>query len=296
MTNAPLLVLPKQAIEDELQQRITRFKAHVNRRNAMSFVLAKDAQPQPLTMLAQGDSWFDYPLPPLTHSDVIAHLNAMPISPNILSLAHYGEAAEDMMGVTKYERLKKVLMDHEDGQKFDAILFSGGGNDLAGDQFALWLKKAGQVASNPANGLNQEMLSAVMQIVVGSYQRLIELRDEAEATYDDGCAIPIFAHSYDFAIPTGKGVCGAGPWLLPGLQERGWDTENGTVIVKQMLGEFDKALDLLQQQTPNFIHVKTQGTLARNQWSNELHPTPTGFAAISAKFVEALRTRFPGRI
>jgi len=294
MPTQPLWQQQKQAIESELQERITKFKANVKRRKAMQPLFA--AGVQPLTLMAQGDSWFDYPLPFPTHSDVIAHLNAMPISPEILSLAHHGEAAEDMMGVSKYERLKAALMDNSTGQQFDAILFSGGGNDLAGDQFALWLKDAARVANNPAQGLDQEMLSAIMQVVTGSYRRLIALRDAVQASYAPGSKLPLFVHSYDFAIPTGIGVCTAGPWLQPGLTERGWDTPNGTTIVRQMLTAFATALDQLATQTPDFIHVHTQGTLTAPQWANELHPTPEGFAAISAQFVQALRTRFPGRI
>ncbi|GAC1605672.1 MAG: hypothetical protein NVS3B3_04010 [Aquirhabdus sp.] len=296
MGTALAFQMHKQAIDDELKERITKFKAHVRRRSTMLDALAEKTEFSPLTLVAQGDSWFDYPLPILTHSDVIAHLNAMPLSPNILSLAHHGEAAEGMLGVEKYERLRSVLLDGENDQQFDAILFSGGGNDLAGDQFRLWLRDAAKVANNPDMGLNPEMVTAIMEIVVGSYQSLIELRDLTQTAYGNGREIPIFAHSYDYAIPTGKGVCSAGPWLLPGLQERGWNEANGQVIVKHLLAGFAAALDTLETSTPNFIHVRTQGTLSEDQWANELHPTPEGFAAISVKFVEALRIPFPGRI
>lgn len=296
MSTALAFQTNKQAIEDELKERETRFKAHVQRRDGMLDVLLEKNVFSPLTLVAAGDSWYDYPLPPLTHSDVVAHLNAMPLSPNILSLAHHGEAAEDMLGVAKYRRLKSVLLDPEHDQLFDAILFSGGGNDLAGDQFRLWLRDNAKVANNPDQGLNQEMVSAVIEIVVGAYRSLIELRDLTQAAYGNGRTIPIFAHSYDYAIPTGVGVCGAGPWLLPGLQDRGWNEASGRVIVRHLLTGFAAALDKLEQSTPNFVHVRTQGTLGDDQWANELHPTPEGFAAISAKFVEALRLHFPNRI
>jgi hypothetical protein len=64
-----------------------------------------------------------------------------------------------------------------------------------------------------------------------------------------------------------------------------------------LLQEFDALLaDLAADKNNNFVHVRTQGTLADVQWANELHPTPGGFAAITAKFVEAIRTRFSGRV
>ena len=49
--------------------------------------------------------------------------------------------------------------------------------------------------------------------------------------------------------------------------------------------------------TPNFIYVKTQGTLdPLKDWDNELHPTAGGFTKIAMKFIDALSAQFPGRI
>jgi hypothetical protein len=42
--------------------------------------------------------------------------------------------------------------------------------------------------------------------------------------------------------------------------------------------------------------VDTQGALADNDWANELHPYPGGFAKLANKFLEDLRKTFPGRI
>ncbi|WP_088952682.1 hypothetical protein [Variovorax sp. HW608] len=74
-----------------------------------------------LNLLAQGDSWFDYPLPILDPSDVIAHLQHIPARvPLVLSLAHHGEAMEDMLGVAKLHELVIQLQDPASGP-FDAI-------------------------------------------------------------------------------------------------------------------------------------------------------------------------------
>ena len=94
------------------------------------------------------------------------------------------------------------------------------------------------------------------------------------------------------------GVACAGPWLHPGLADRGWtDLQAGRAIVKALLIQFDSMLEgFAAVSANNFVHVKTQGTLADAQWANELHPKPDGFAAVTAKFVLALRQRFPNRI
>ncbi len=283
----------RAAIRSEKERRIREHQANVAKRKRMATTLAKGA-PANLNVIGQGDSWFDYPLPVpiLDQSDVLAHLMQLPsMPPEVLSLAHYGEAAEDMLGVTKLHELLDQLKDPANGN-FDAILFSGGGNDLAGDQFRLWLAEASASGMNPAQGLNPGRVKSIMGVVEAGYQDLITARDGVDPT------IPIFAHSYDYAIPSGIGVACAGPWLKPGLDDRGWtDLAKARVIVRELLVEFDAMLAAFAAEaSSNFVHVKTQGTLSDADWANELHPTPDGFAAITGKFVHALRARFPGRI
>ena len=284
----------RASIQSEKDDRIRAHQAHVATAKRMSMTLAAGQPGATLNLIAQGDSWFDYPLPipVVDQSDVVAHLKRLPsMSPEVLSLAHHGEAAEDMLGVKKLHELLAQLSDSANG-KFDAILFSGGGNDLAGDQFRLWLNNAAASGSNPTKGLNAGRVACILGVVKAGYEDLMAARDTIDHS------IPIFAHSYDFAIPSGVGVACAGPWLRPGLDDRGWTSPApARAIVKDLLLQFNALLDgYATNAASNFVHVQTQGTLSDGQWANELHPTPTGFAVITAKFVDALRLRFPGRI
>ncbi len=281
------------SIQSEKDQRIREHQACVAKIGRMKISMSAGQQ-RALNLIGQGDSWFDYPfpVPVIDQSDVLAHLKRLPaMTPEVLSLAHHGEAAEDMLGVKKLHELLDQLDNPANG-KFDAILFSGGGNDLAGDQFRLWLNDAAAVGMNPLKGLNARRVSSVLGVVKAGYEDLIAARDKIDRT------IPIFAHGYDFAIPSGIGNACAGPWLRPGFDDRGWtDPVVARSIVKQLLLQFDTMLDTFAARASNnFLHVKTQGTLQDGQWANELHPNPDGFAAITTKFVLALRDRFPGRI
>ncbi len=252
-----------------------------------------DGAPPGLNLLAQGDSWFDYPLPLLAPSDIVAHLQHLPgKTPFVLSLAHHGEAAEDMLGVKKLHELIDQLKNPQANGHYDAILFSGGGNDIAGDQFRLWLNEAAVVGNDPAQGLNGQRVAAIMGLIKAGYEDLIAARDSIDKT------IPIFGHSYDFPIPNNVGLACAGPWLYPGFQDRGWTNVNiNRGIIKQLLHKLAAMLDTFAADSKNyFVHVHTQGTLTDPEWANELHPTPGGFAAITAKFVDSLRNQFPGRI
>ncbi len=306
----------KLQIRQDKAERIVAFRAKRNSALRMSSLQATSAQNSPealaatpglpsrtdasaastgpIYLLAQGDSWFDYPLPvpKFDQSDVIAHLKSLPNSPpNILSLAHHGETTEDMLGVSKLDELIENLKAPENGG-FDGILFSGGGNDLAGNQFRLWVQEASQVNSNPTQALYQPRVDAIMGVVKAGYDDLIQARD----TFAPG--IPIFAHGYDFAIPTGIGVCGVGPWLKPSLDDRNWSNlSQGQSIVKEILIQFMNLLTAYQaNSTNNFILVPTQGALLSTDWANELHPTPDGFAKIAARFTASLQDAFPGRV
>ncbi len=281
----------RASLQSGLKDRVLAHQARIASVKRMPRTVGQHA---PLNLIAQGDSWFDYPLPVpvLDQSDIIAHLKRLPAkAPEVLSVAQYGESAEDMLGVKKIHNLFDQFNDPANG-KFDAILFSGGGNDLVGNQFRLWLNDALAVNSDPADGLNLSRIAAIFGVVRAGYEDLMLARDKVDPT------IPIFAHSYDLAIPSGIGIVCVGPWLRPGLDDRGWNNQmSARAIVKDLLLQFNSMLDgFAADPANNFVHVQTQGTLSDRQWANELHPTPAGFSAITTKFVEALRLRFPARI
>jgi hypothetical protein len=289
------LLAHRAAIEAELQQRIL---AHQRLLASQGFLANRDPA-RPLNLLADGDSWFDYPLSgglPIP-SDIIVQLGTL-VSPRpfILNLAHHGDATTELLGVTKRNRLIAALQDPKNGS-FDGILFSGGGNDLVGDQFRLWLNDADAVGRDPAKALNQQALDDIMGVVETAYLDLVATRNLV------GGHIPIFVHTYDFARPTDVGVCGLGPWLFPSLMSRGWmhntgptDLTVGTQIVHLILEKFHSLVEKLASvHDNNVVSVNTQGTLNPGDWANELHPKPGGFRKIAQKFVGPLAEKFPGR-
>jgi hypothetical protein len=111
-------------------------------------------------MLAHGDSWFDYPLDgnniSFGDTDVIAQLRTMGnLNPIILNISHYGESSTDEMSWPKQQRLIDALQNPDnwlETGKPDAILFSGGGDDIAGDQFCVFLNNfvPGGMGLNPS--------------------------------------------------------------------------------------------------------------------------------------------------
>lgn len=279
-------VVQQEEVAAERAERIKEYQRQLQAENNQVDAFGKEKR---LNLFADGDSWFDYPLPLPTRSDVCEQLRHVGnLSPIILSLAHHGDASTSTLGVTKRQRIIDTLSNEG---PFDGILFSGGGDDIVGDQFCLWVKsKQHSIAAE--DGLNIARFRDMLGVVESAYIDLIEVRDLKAP------GVPIFVHAYDFAQPTGKGVCTVGPWLKPSLVYKGWaDLEEGAIIVASALKEFDRLLTSIESRYADFIYVRTQGALTpSSDWANELHPTPDGFKKIASKFYVALKTRFPDRI
>lgn len=286
------------AIESEISARVQQHQATIARLKSAQASMAAAGKPPPaapLVMLAQGDSWFDYPLNgnglSLGNTDIIAHLQGMgKINPVIANLAHFGEASTDEMSLPKQERMIQLLRDPSNwlGQgKPDAILFSAGGNDIAGDQFCIFVG----YAAHGESGLAADRFQEALGIVRASYNDLFAFRD----LYAPG--VPVFAHCYDFPLPTGTPAGCIGPWLKPSLDYAGWNFTQGTDICRQALLAFRTMLQDLASDAANlFFLVDTQGTLVSSDWANELHPYPPGFAKLADRFLASLRVLFPDRI
>lgn len=239
-----------------------------------------------LRVLAEGDSWFHYPVG--RAGSVIEQLQSMTGLP-VANMAHYGDEVRQMLSLHEREEIAKRLEQSvNDKEPFDALLFSGGGNDIVGDQLCIWLKAYAQ--GMPADQVvDTGRFDAVLSIVEAGYQDLVEIRNHISPE------TTIFLHTYDFAVPSGKGVCRIGPWLEPSLKFRGVPKALQWDVVHEILVHFDQRIRILASNARDVMLVSTQGTLQPTDewWANEPHPTDKGFKAIAQKFQAALKARFP---
>lgn len=227
-------------------------------------------------ILAHGDSWFDYPWILGTGGGVIDHLQAM-IGTPILNIAHHGDSTETMLGLEKRKQLEKHL------PGTDVLLFSGGGNDIAGDQFVLWLNDAEWCMGDVNQAIDSVRLKAVMDLIIETYRDLIEIRDRLAPD----CLL--VTHAYDFPIPSDHGVCGLGPWLKPGLDYCGWTSPaDQKFIAALVMAQFGQRLQQLADEQvalgKKHIHLATLGTVSADDWANEIHLNHNGLDKIAAKF------------
>jgi len=297
------LVEKRRALADSFTKVVAeRRAAHQTAVGAATRQLARGGA-TPLSMLAIGDSWFDYPVTDaqvwsfgLAENSILGpnHLPALgALKPQVLSLALHGQAMTDMLGLPK---LQMTIADLEnpgnwfDG-KPDAILVSGGGNDVVGDRLALFVDPV-------ARKLDEAAFSGMLDFVVAAYQKLFHLRD----LHAPG--VPIFGHCYDYAIPNGRHIYlpDEGPWLQPSLQAFGLSDAESSALVSEIIDLFhDRLASLAAVGANRFTLVDTRKSVAPNTmptlgWGNEMHPYADGFKSVARRFLAALRLAFPGRI
>jgi len=252
---------------------------------------APKAAARPLQVFAEGDSWFDYPVP-MFGGGIIPRLeNALGVP--VLNLARAGDEARYMLGVKE----RKILIEHltngcPAGGPWDAMLFSGGGNDIVDNPMVLWIRDF-DAALPPAALIHQPRLDAALALVRAGYEDLIALRDSLSPQ------TRLFFHAYDFVIPDGRGICFNGPWLKPTYDMRGFPTQaSADAVTRILLQQFAAILESLESSHPRVTFINGQGTLAQqtSSWHNELHPSKDGFKAFATLFHQALKTAFPTQV
>lgn len=252
-------------------------------------------------LVAEGDSWFDYP-----RSDVLDNLEEI-YGYEISSAANAGDTLESMAysedqldGFDK--RLKKL---QERGKRPKAILLSAGGNDLAGREFEIVLN---HIASG-LETLNDNIVTGLIEVRLrAAYTKLILTIGEICAERFGNDKIPVLVHGYGHPVPDGRGVLGGwgplpGPWLEPGFQHKGYrETRQRNIQNMEILIDRFNAmlLDLLTDPDLAHVrHVELRGALSNNpasykaDWANELHPTQDRFSDISKLFQDVLATLPP---
>ena len=245
----------------------------------------------PLQILAEGDSWFDYPVP-LFGGGIIPRLEDL-LGVPILNLAKAGDEVRSMLGVEARKILTKHLKSGSPaGGDWDVLLFSGGGNDIVGESMALWVREFDSSVP-PAKLINQPRFENVLKIVKAGYEDLIKLRNSHSPNSQ------LIFHSYDFAIPDGRGICFLGPWMKPTFDIRNFKTRApASKVVKAMLQQFAQMLESIERRHSKVTFINTQGTLraSTNSWHNELHPSEKGFQQFAKIFHKEIRSVFPDRV
>jgi hypothetical protein len=229
------------------------------------------------TILLIGDSWFWYPL---IGGSLTNNLGPIVADKGHVLLAKGMNGAEAFDYVDgKYARLVREAL-RLYGSGLSAVFVSGGGNDFAGFNDMRPLLKDNCSAATKAMDCfrtGEDGLPGFLDRVDEYYRKLIGI---VYTRTSPSCHIVM--HSYDYAIPNGKGVFGGKAWIEPALFDAVVPPNLHQACVKVLIDAFHKVLVEIATMDPQHLFVvDSRGTLSPGDWANELHPTASGFKKIA---------------
>ena len=236
--------------------------------------LKKD--PNRLRIVAEGDSWFQYPILLRDTLDQLYKRYA------ILSYAEAGDTLSNYL--KKKEYLNPIGLE---GAKF--FLVSGGGNDVLGEEFQTFLRDSPDSADTTSKRyLNQNFFDQLTKLE----SLYTEMFTELFAKYPK---LHILVHCYDFVIPVDtslpenrKKSSWSGKYMIQKGITPQLEREN---LIHFILDEFAQRLQKLVQK-PAFAgkvsFIDTRGLVERDKWFDEIHPVNEGFELVASKFISEI--------
>jgi hypothetical protein len=276
-------------------------------KKSLHVMLAATPAKRTFNLLAQGDSWFDYPpgmdLIDCLHSCHGHRITNIAVAGSTLNDEAYGPVPREMFGLPfgpkqsdDPDRITELV--HRIQQdKPQALLLSAGGNDIAGDEFFSFVNNS----KSNLPSVNQAVLDGVIN---GTFRAAYEylISTALAAAKDAGINMPVFTHGYDYPWPDGRGVLAflgwkVGPWFHDTFIHKNYPNATAADllarhdIVAHFIDTMNAMLaDLAQKHPGEVFHVNLAGTLpSAADWSNELHPGNNGFRALADKFDTALQ-------
>ncbi len=253
-----------------------------------------------LTIVSEGDSWFAYPKKYFIigkKSNLISYISkATQEKANFLSLESNGDEAVDMISGKQKHKLIDILRWHtrkKNRLPVDLLLFSGGGNDIVGENdFERFLNPKDETYNSAKEYIKMKRLKRKAKQIALAYQELLDIRDE----YSPNTLI--ITHTYDYPIPSLTGGVFLGGliktkgWMKRFMDERKIKEEFQADIIKIFMDAI--ANELLSIRRDKFIVVDSRETLeGSSEWLNEIHPTSKGFKKISKLILKEMYRAFP---
>ncbi|MGL6072999.1 MAG: DNA/RNA non-specific endonuclease [Fimbriiglobus sp.] len=218
-------------------------------------------------IVAEGDSWFEYPV---LLKDVLDHLMDKYA---VYSLAGGGHLLEDMareaeyMGIIQSERPAYFLL-------------SGGGNDmLQGGRLAEFLKpfEAGMKA---ADVLDSARFDPFVEGILSTAQRILA------QVHNQFPNVVMMIHGYDYALPRPNG-----DWLGTPLAQRKVPKNLWAEVIRIVIDKFNARLKSFESLFPGKVfHIDCRTAVGGDikDWHDELHPTDDGYGRAAACFIERI--------
>jgi hypothetical protein len=245
----------------------------------------------PSKILAEGDSWFS--MNAIPGANLLGSLRFVQDT-IIVNCAMPGDTIRNMVKMRNDPVFQREI---EGGIVWDAILLSGGGNDVIDD--AKWIIPAAARKQRDDLAVEKycdlEQLQRTLDVVSDGYKKLFALRDSPRSKCKGA---PILIHTYDKATPRNSPTTflglriPSGPWLFPAMVAARIPESRWNDVSDFILGELAVRLLTLHDPSRKIHVVDTRSTLTRAElgterasgdWQNEIHPNSTGYNKLGDK-------------
>lgn len=231
---------------------------------------------------AEGDSWFDKFTPLFAPDTNLLDALRLPMFVGVVDVSHIGDISDDMVSGIQGLRTKNMF----EKLDFDAILFSGGGNDLK-NLFANEYLQQG----SPVNVEYDAFFDKVIQNI----KDFVAMRDQFGSKQTRQAPILVNGYEYLQPRPVKGTILGdllkvAGPWIYPCMQHAGLNDGAMLDAVKKAIDKLNERLAREIAILPNVFVIDQRGVLTlaepgstsvSGDWLDEIHPTAQGFEKLA---------------
>lgn len=222
-------------------------------------------------LVSEGDSWFQHPI----ITDIIDHVSKFyPI--------HCLAAAGDTL--RNWVKDGKVMLAVETVNP-DALLLSGGGNDILGESMRSFLADTFEDAPE---GTRPERFflpkfAQELDALADIYRTVFAFFKQSRPK------MPIIVHGYDYPRPLpadSKKTSWLGVYFT---EKKNLREKDRTAAVRFMMDEFNRRLKAVAAEYPDTVHyLDLRGIVRDDQWADEIHPNDDGYQDIATVYVRTI--------
>ena len=247
-------------------------------------------------ILAEGDSWFTIGAIPSSNLLYELRLKKRTV---VLNLGYPGDTIANVSQLSANTEFTRRLVHPNWASDWNALLLSGGGNDLIDQAADIIRSTPTGTGTKAADYVDADRLAAFAQGVQAGYRRIVALRD-SDSSPNQGK--PIVVHTYDYPTPRPAPASFliapmTKPWMHPIFENYRVPKSLRARIAERLLDALAEALLELGRELPAFHVVDTRNTLDRadidakgnsGDWLNEIHPNGDGYRKIANKLAAKL--------
>lgn len=240
-----------------------------NFRRKRKFRKARKAMIGRPVVVAEGDSWFLFPI--LVKDTIDYVMERYPVR----SIAAAGDELEG------YKKTGQMLKEVAEIRP-DYVLISGGGNDIIGPEIADMLLEGVAPGQSPRDYLNDE------------YDRRTEKLKELYTYFFDELdqhhsVKRVFVHGYDFVRADLEEKVIKKGWVNKHMLEKKIDDPTDrSRIINFLVDNFNQMLEDLSKDYDKVTYLNMRGQIASDEWHDEIHPNDVGFAKVGNGFIAAI--------